>query len=511
MRRPSSGQNDGDLSRLTSTSSETDSSNNTLSLSSQTYLKDKLSSPQCILQLIDPSEWKQSSRKRKERQDSTSSITQDRKLVRSNSEEHIPTTNTDECDVIRRVSSHEDFKQVAVTPDELILPENFLNANNIPHHQQQHHQQQQQTLPSEIDDSYVIIVDNSKIQNHTKFRLSPVRDVKINKSENIDAGEHEKQRNSERFSKTRATPGRKVQSQKKSKHSNGNKWMKDKDDNSYKYDIGSLKYEKRGFISSKHKNAKNQKENVEQNVVENVGGIIDSCEESSVAVRNTTASDLNDNNINEKIVTNTLKSNNKSINDDRDKLPWNHSFENEGPIVCRRFADNTYDHVNNADDKMMRIYSPAIPHQSNIHHDNDIVDHSSTSSVTSLLHQNKIIRDTIKKPASCYASHDEKIKQINKRLVLLKKRYAQYEESFEVNHGHKPSQNDKMSDKAIKGLVSEISKLRKEKHSLRSDPRNFVHKVNKNKIGDQMGSEFLEGDIKLVQMKETILEIEKVS
>lgn len=501
MRRPSSGQNDGDLSRLTSASSETDSSNNTLSLSSQTYCKDKITSPPCILQLIDPNEWKQSSRKRKERQDSTSSITQDRKLVRSNSEEHIPTTNTDDCEVIRRVSSHEDFKQV-VTPDDIILPENFLNANNL----------------REEDDNYVIIIDNSKLQNHTKYRLSPVRDTKLYKTENVgDVGEHEKERNSERFSKTRATPGRRALSQKKSKYSSGNKWVKEKDENScYKYDIGSLKYEKRGFISSRHKNAKNQKEKiiVEQIVDENVG--IDTHKDSLAADRTTVAAaaDLNDNNISEKNVTNSTtattkinnKSNNTSDEQHRDTLPWNHSFENEGPIVCRRFADDTYNHVNNADDKMMRIYSSQ--QQSNIHHDNnDIIDHSSS------LHQNKIIRDTIKKPASCYATPDEKIKQINKRLVLLKKRYAQYEESFEINHGHKPSQNDKMSDKSIKMLVSEISKLRKEKHSIRSDPRNLMYKTSKLKSGDQSGgmADNIDGDIKLVQMKETILEIEKVS
>lgn len=458
MRRPSPDQNDDDLSRVTSASSDTDSSNNTLSLSSQKCFKEEVMSPPCILQLLDLNECKQSSRKRKERQDSISSINQDRKLVRSNSEEYIP-TNTDECEVIRRVSSHEDFKQV-VTPESVAQPDNCHNAANV---------------QSEAD-KYVIIIDNIKLSNHTKYRLSPVRDSKI-KNENLDIGEHERQRNNERFSKNfRATPGRKALSQKKSKYSSANKWMKEKDENScYKYDICSLKQEKRGFVSSKHKHAKNQKEKS-----------IDQNEENSLTVE-TNPDDKNGAN------------SNKAINpDDKEILPWNHTFQGERPIVCRRFAENTFDHVNNAEDKMTKVYSSPIP--SNIYENATIIEHT--------LHQNKLLRDTIKKSASCYATPDEKIKQVNKRLILLKKRYSQYEESFELNHGHKPSQNDKMSHKSIKMLVSEISKLRKEKHNIRADTRNFIHEIN-TCSSSNITLDSSDDDIRLVQMKETLHEIEK--
>lgn len=79
--------------------------------------------------VIDPAEWPSSqlSRKRKDRQDSTSSSTQhDRKLIRSNSEEFIPTSSADIGPAgdtaaagagsgggvhIRRVCSHEEFKR----------------------------------------------------------------------------------------------------------------------------------------------------------------------------------------------------------------------------------------------------------------------------------------------------------------------------------------------------------------------------------------------------------------
>lgn len=114
MRNPSTRGKSDDLSCLTSSSTSSrdqsnakypgilvDSDNNSAKFTS-TYLP----------QVIDPQEWQSQqqngSRKRKERQDSTSSITQDRKLVRSNSEEHLP--NID-YEVIRRVSSHEEIKQ----------------------------------------------------------------------------------------------------------------------------------------------------------------------------------------------------------------------------------------------------------------------------------------------------------------------------------------------------------------------------------------------------------------
>lgn len=122
MRNPSTRGKSDDLSCLTSSSTSSrdqsnakypilvDSDNNSAQFTS-TYLP----------QVIDPQEWNQQnvSRKRKERQDSTSSITQDRKLVRSNSEEHLP--NID-YEVIRRVSSHEEIKQPTNENDGVTTP-----------------------------------------------------------------------------------------------------------------------------------------------------------------------------------------------------------------------------------------------------------------------------------------------------------------------------------------------------------------------------------------------------
>lgn len=128
MRNPSTRGKSDDLSCLTSSSTSSrdqcnakypilvDSDNNSAQFTS-TYLP----------QVIDPHEWQQQniSRKRKERQDSTSSITQDRKLVRSNSEEYLP--NID-YEVIRRVSSHEQIKNPANECDGVTTP--LLQSKN---------------------------------------------------------------------------------------------------------------------------------------------------------------------------------------------------------------------------------------------------------------------------------------------------------------------------------------------------------------------------------------------
>lgn len=132
MRNPSTRSNGDDLSCLTSSSTSShehnnikypilvDSDNNSSQFNS-TYLP----------QLIDPREWQQQnvSRKRKERQDSTSSITQDRKLVRSNSEEYLPTIG---YEVIRRVSSHDEIKNSTNDNENVLqplLPQDQLELN----------------------------------------------------------------------------------------------------------------------------------------------------------------------------------------------------------------------------------------------------------------------------------------------------------------------------------------------------------------------------------------------
>nr|XP_022914452.1 protein FAM13A isoform X1 [Onthophagus taurus] len=100
-------------------------------------------------------------RKRKERQESVSSIVQERKVIRSNSEERP--INKDEKD-IRRVSSHEDF---------------------------------QKTPPKSVENDVGLKV---VVEDQTK-KVSPCRDVSIDVFIYHDESEFERRRSHERFSK----------------------------------------------------------------------------------------------------------------------------------------------------------------------------------------------------------------------------------------------------------------------------------------------------------------------
>ncbi|XP_050098006.1 uncharacterized protein LOC126578943 isoform X2 [Anopheles aquasalis] len=202
---------------------------------------------QYLPNLINSSEW-QNCRKRKERQDSTSSISQDRKLIRSNSEEHLPNC----AEVIRRVSSHEDFKKRAPTVEISIDKENIIAEEEaaeaeglVEEHKQQQQQQQQQgagdeqqlqqvfekNLKNSADDLKKFFIGSVESvanggtgkdhhlqlhhgktpQQQQQHRLSPCRDILKSRrdSDSEQDCEHERRRHCERFSKTRPPPGRK--------------------------------------------------------------------------------------------------------------------------------------------------------------------------------------------------------------------------------------------------------------------------------------------------------------
>lgn len=516
MRRPSLGQNEDDLSRLTSAVSPTNASinsahneNNNNNSSNCTKLNDNLLNGKTSLYLpkiLNSSEW-QNCRKRKERQDSTSSITQDRKLVRSNSEEHVPTCQ----EVIRRVSSHEDFK---------VKPPPLQESNN-------------ENIIKNNDNITIIDDKNNKIQKvnkcNEKNRISPskvstVGGIVSNGSNEDDAGvgtlgggggailtkatsngyrkdqedidgEHERRRNSERFAKTRITPGRKSASPRKpSKHSSTK--VTDRDENTYKYDIKNLKYERRGFISKNDK-----KEDIDTS----------SANSYDAEETNPLLSDFsNDENLNSE---NEISISSPETSNKREALPWEQeSYNEEKPIICRRYADQSFDYVNNAMNKFIK------PSNSNNNISNDL------TGVNNNNNNNKMQRDLMQKlmPQSIQQSlyynltPDERIKQINKRLQSLKKKINIFEESFVSENGYRPSQADKSSDKSIKNATAEIHKLRREKAQIKSDPMAALGYTTSSNAGKYKNGTTTPGggmteDKKLSKMKETLIEIEKVS
>ncbi|XP_076684997.1 protein FAM13B isoform X2 [Andrena cerasifolii] len=62
------------------------------------------------------------------------------------------------------------------------------------------------------------------------------------------------------------------------------------------------------------------------------------------------------------------------------------------------------------------------------------------------------------------------LKNLTKHINGLKKKIKKYEDEFEGNFGYRPSHSDKMSNRDIKRLCTELNKLRKEHKLLKEDP-----------------------------------------
>jgi hypothetical protein len=435
MRRPSNEQTEGDLNRLTTSASIR--SNESLN-SAQTIIKTNDSnnnnSSNYLPNIIIANAEYQQCRKRKDRHDSISSLTQDRKLVRSNSEEHVPSC---QGEVIRRVSSHEDFKKP------LPLKEHNENDEKACNEDTKCLQSvKEETINNESGDSTSAknkLIDCSPQPSPQQVhRLSP----------NVDSNdEHERRRNSERFLKTKSPSGRK--SPRKSRKSSPKPYL-DRDENAYKF--------------------QNRLENLENSM------------ENDEVVEETTMT--------------------------RSLYPWEHHADDK-PVVCQRFAENTFDHVHHSITKF-------IKHDHDLVKYNSIADDNEASMNIEMIEkkpfrsfmnaENVKTRDIMQKshsPVGVYQTPDERVRQINKRLTSLKKKISAYEENFETNYGYRPSQADKTSDKNIKNYIAEIHKLRKEKTQIKADP--ITAMGYKNKFEESMPVEK-----KLTKIKDTLVDIEKV-
>ncbi|XP_058831268.1 protein FAM13A isoform X1 [Topomyia yanbarensis] len=535
MRRPSPGQNEDDLSRLTTVISPTtaslsstqteheggdsssSSSNSSKSNHKNNHRQEQhsntgsnnnprhgdgngnngtlgASTSQYLPNLINSSEW-QNCRKRKERQDSTSSISQDRKLVRSNSEEHLPNCQ----EVIRRVSSHEEFKRPSPLIEICLDKENIIEETAEEEHHLLEDQQifeknlknssenlkkffiGSESLCAASRDSY----DSQNIKageqhhyqhshnnhlshhNHSsRHRLSPCRDVLKNRKDSDSEldGEHERRRHCERFSKTRPPPGRKSVSPrnrtKQIKHASG----KDKSGNEHFYSKHdshhSIKHERRSY-SKRDKSSEPQKPSEPE-----------------------ICSDYNDNNVLEK----------GSAELPREKqLPWEQSFQDDMPVVCQRFAEHNFEHAN-----AMGTFGEvrSLPPNATMKHYGN--------------HRNTELHPTNQKPIpQANNMFDERIKTINRKLSTQKKKLTQYEDRFERENGYRPAHGDKTSDSSIRSVVVEIHKLRKEKNQIKADLAVLNAKAVAKTSSDVTDSVASEDANKLNKMQETIVDIEK--
>lgn len=448
MRRPSTEQNEDDLNRLTASASvrssesvnstqtvikainrnNTNDNNNNSKNNSSNYL------PNII---IASSEYQQQCRKRKDRQDSISSITQDRKVVRSSSEEHVPSCQ-DQNDAIRRVSSHEDFnkplQEHCENKDIKIISENSIVID--------------EEIKIESGDNNLTYSKNTVID--VSSTTSSAHVVNLSPINNSETDENERRRNSERFLKT---SGRK--SPRRTRKSPSPIVIREADEMCKSEDLK-----------------------------ENNKIIVD-----------------DDDNENEKNLPNSPVVS-------KPLYPWE-SLEDK-PVVCPRFAENTFDHVHHSISKFVKHDHDLVKYSATIDDDDDIprLYQSDYIEKKHYRHDNFMNIENIKthqkshSPAGIFQTPDERIRQINKRLTSLKKKISAYEESFETNYGYRPSHADKSSDKNIKNYIAEIHKLRKEKSQIKADP--ITAMGYKNKFDDSLPAEK-----KLSKVRDSLLDIEK--
>lgn len=442
MRRPSTEQNEDDLNRLTTSASvrSSESVNSTHTVikainntsndnNNNTNGNGKNNSSNYLPNIIIAStEYQQQCRKRKDRQDSISSITQDRKVVRSSSEEHVPSCQ-DQNDAIRRVSSHEDFN---ISNKPLSLEElNESSDNN-----------ENKVIVDQIDEDVKVKNTFSKIDSTNKVNLLP--------SSNDLTDENERRRNSERFLKT---SGRK----------------------------------------SPRRLRKTPSPNILREAAE-MCKLEELKKDSKILVDD-------DENENEKNLPNSPVV-------VKPLYPWE-SLEDK-PVVCQRFAENTFDHVHHSISKFIKHDHDLVKNNLTIDDEDEVARHHyDFIEKKHYRHDNFMNIENVKthqkihSPAGIFQTPDERIRQINKRLTSLKKKISTYEESFETNYGYRPSHADKSSDKNIKNYIAEIHKLRKEKSQIKADP--IAAMGYKNKFDDSIPVEK-----KMSKVKESLQDIEKV-
>lgn len=343
----------------------------------------------------------------------------------------------------------------------------------------------------------------------------------------------ENRRSSERFCKARAAQGfRKSSSSKKSASSSSSgagaapaslpslirqSSSTDSEQNessaSYKYDITTMKSERRGFTSTKLVSTPTAADSADLD-----SSVSSECGDDYYNDLSSSFSDHNDNNedytdfmpISPSSTTMALKSpsisninpNNTTNNTSRHEssLPWDYTRrEDDVPVKSQRFAENKFDHVNNLRDIDMKLRNESL---FTVY--NSTVPHFAKGVESNLV---KTLKNSpLKSHHDVYTTPDEKLKQINKRLVALKKRVAAYEENFEMENGYRPSLSIKLNERYVKNALAEIHKLRKEKQALKADPM-IVMAGYKSSGGSTAQTA---NDTKVQKMKDTIAEIEKV-
>ncbi|KRF80514.1 protein FAM13A isoform X2 [Drosophila virilis] len=613
MRHPTTGLNEDDLSRLTGSSSSSSSSascgsaacssSSSSSAASGVAAKQKQQQQQqqqpdiCdvvqlsnmeattprfnstyLPEIINPLEW-QKSRKRKERLDSCSASSQDRKLQRSNSEELLtepePTTaatttttttiatgaattapnsqlRSAHCEVIRRVSS-EDFKRTASYASYCQEFERDASADLPAENSEQQENNAALANVTPVNGNAEALKDRARYetsparsqQQQLQLQQQQQQQQQQQREASDDSEcEHERRRSSERFCKSRQPPVRKSGVSKKP--STAGKYLPSRRDeqSAYKYDLSALKYERRGFISSKkqQQQQQQQQQSTAATVADhNDNNLIDFHQQqqqqlqakhsASISPTPTTSSSCSSAGGSDDSTPNPAPIKAKppqrqqqtlNLTSAQESLPWERGDE-PAPVLSRRYAHSRH-HAGNidADAKLAKVmpYPQQQPKQAAsvqlLGEDMDCLEPMDAVRAFSSL-ENMRTRDVMQQvvPAMmAFQTPEERVKAINRRVTALKKKLVQLEDSLEQRLGYRPSQAERLNDKYMKNALAELSKLRKERHELKTDPIAALGlKVGASGCGVGVGSGIAasgqEAAKKLERMKNTLSEIEQ--
>ncbi|KAF5296811.1 hypothetical protein FQA39_LY12329 [Lamprigera yunnana] len=335
-------------------------------------------------------------RKRKERQESIGSVSQERKVIRSNSEERpVEGTSDSSKKDIRRVVSQEDF---------------------------------QKTHPlHEHNDTIVISV----VEANGKY--SPPRSINVDVL-GYDDGEHERRRYHERFAPPPAQRGRRINPGRKYKNKHVSKHRANKEE----------------YLTKENENMCGNNNEIKTKSYE-----LSSCE------------------MHHKAKADNLQTNSNATV--HKKEHESNSSPNHTPISSTLDLTTLHQQIDSAE-PMRSSSSQGLAEETETLPSLLIASNRLLSSPrNSIMVTHRIYLDPNVQQTKISLSKDpktpleKKLKQLSKQINSVKRKIKRYDDEFLQTYGYKSSQADKMNDKNIRKLCSELSKLKRDYKQLKGD------------------------------------------
>ncbi|XP_034238043.1 protein FAM13B [Thrips palmi] len=416
-------------------------------------------------------------RKRKERNESANSNqSHDRKVIRSSSaERHIELTFADKTnESIRRVSSHEDFSRVkqkmkASTCNKakfttVVELSDQPPAVHLPLHECNHIDSPIATKDVNIS-TQIPVQDSGLTQKENELLRDQPYSIKARDRypAEIHEDEHEKRRSCERFSRSllppRSVARRNVGRKKRTHHSSStltvvsNKSVKDQDDK----DLFKISSNKPDTTVTQHPPDlpdQNSLSSEEQDDDLEPAAEIDSLSDESRPGSSHSFLQLHP--------PERERSPSPSISPctpPLDLTTLHQSVDSSEPVASRVGWDYVRPQHQEEDAGRGILLSPR---NSMILSRRVFMDHNIPPSPPGDHHGSCLVNPAL--------DVENVIKKMNKQIASIKKKLKRYEEGFERELGYRPSQSDKMANKDIKKLCTDLSHIRKELKEIKENP-----------------------------------------